>query len=178
MATTPVFLPGESQGRGSLVGCCLWGRTESDMTEMTQQQQFSQPSSCAEYLFTHLCPSLCGPMACGPPGSSVCRDSPGKNTGVGCYAPPPGVIPTQGSNPGLPHCRWIHYHLVTREALKIISNFALLWSILNDHFSRSRVVRKQFLHIFNFTKYFQTALETDSPNYTSTSRDGIPVLHC
>ena len=24
---TPVFLPGESQGRGSLVGCCLWGRT-------------------------------------------------------------------------------------------------------------------------------------------------------
>ena len=32
---TPVFLPGESQGRGSLVGCRLWGRTESDMTEMT-----------------------------------------------------------------------------------------------------------------------------------------------
>ena len=30
---TPVFLPGESQGRGSLVGCCLWGRTESDMTK-------------------------------------------------------------------------------------------------------------------------------------------------
>ena len=36
---TPVFLPGESQGRGSLVGCCLWGRTESDMTEATSQQQ-------------------------------------------------------------------------------------------------------------------------------------------
>ena len=35
----PVFLPGESQGRGSLVGCHLWGRTESDMTEVTQQQQ-------------------------------------------------------------------------------------------------------------------------------------------
>ena len=32
---TPVFLPGESQGRGSLVGCRLWGRTESDMTEAT-----------------------------------------------------------------------------------------------------------------------------------------------
>ena len=30
---TPVFLPGESQGRGSLVGCRLWGRTESDTTE-------------------------------------------------------------------------------------------------------------------------------------------------
>ena len=36
---TPVFLPGESQGRGSLVGCRLWGRTESDTTEATLQQQ-------------------------------------------------------------------------------------------------------------------------------------------
>ena len=32
---TPVFLPGESHGQGSLVGCCLWGHTESDMTEAT-----------------------------------------------------------------------------------------------------------------------------------------------
>ena len=32
---TPVFLPGESQGRGSLVGWRLWGRTESDTTETT-----------------------------------------------------------------------------------------------------------------------------------------------
>ena len=33
--STPVFLPGESQRRGSLVGCRLWGRTESDTTEAT-----------------------------------------------------------------------------------------------------------------------------------------------
>ena len=32
---TPVFLPGESQGRGSLVVCCLWGLTELDTTEVT-----------------------------------------------------------------------------------------------------------------------------------------------
>ena len=32
---TPVFLPGESQGRESLVGCRLWGHTESDTTEAT-----------------------------------------------------------------------------------------------------------------------------------------------
>ena len=32
---TPVFLPGESQGRGSLVGYCLWGHTESNTTEAT-----------------------------------------------------------------------------------------------------------------------------------------------
>ena len=33
--STPVFLPGESQGRGILVGCCLWGRTESDTIVLT-----------------------------------------------------------------------------------------------------------------------------------------------
>ena len=32
---TPVFLPGESQGWGSLVGCHVWGHTESDTTEAT-----------------------------------------------------------------------------------------------------------------------------------------------
>ena len=32
---TPVFLPGESQGWGSLVGCHLWGHTESNTTEVT-----------------------------------------------------------------------------------------------------------------------------------------------
>ena len=32
---TPVFLPGEYQGQGSLVGCRLWGRTESDTTKAT-----------------------------------------------------------------------------------------------------------------------------------------------
>ena len=35
MATHSMFLPGESQGRRSLVGCRLWGRTESDTTEAT-----------------------------------------------------------------------------------------------------------------------------------------------
>ena len=44
MATTLVFLPGESQGRGSLVGCRLWDRTESDTTEATQQQQQQEPT--------------------------------------------------------------------------------------------------------------------------------------
>ena len=32
---TPVFLPGESQEQGSLMGCHLWGQTESDTTEVT-----------------------------------------------------------------------------------------------------------------------------------------------
>ena len=39
---TPLFLPGESQGQRSLVGCRLWGCTELDTTEATQQQQLQQ----------------------------------------------------------------------------------------------------------------------------------------
>ena len=54
---------------------------------------------------------LCNPMDCSPPGSSVHGDSPGKNTGVGCHALLQGIFPTQGSNPGLPHCRQILYCL-------------------------------------------------------------------
>ena len=54
---------------------------------------------------------LCNPRNCSLPGSFVQGDTPGKNTGVGCHALPQGILPTQGLNPGLPHCRWILYHL-------------------------------------------------------------------
>ena len=37
--------------------------------------------------------------------------SPGQNTGVGSFSLPQGTFPTQGSNPGLPHCRQILYQL-------------------------------------------------------------------
>ena len=50
-------------------------------------------------LVTQSCPTLCNPMYCSPPGSSVHGDSPGKNTGVGCHALLQGVFPTQGLNP-------------------------------------------------------------------------------
>ena len=62
-------------------------------------------------LVTQLCLILCDPMDCSPPGSSVTGNSPGKNTGVGCHALFHGIFPTQGSNPGLVHCRQILYHL-------------------------------------------------------------------
>ena len=51
------------------------------------------------------------PMDCRPPGSSVHGDSPGKNTGVVCHALLQGIFPTEGLNPGLPHCRQILYYL-------------------------------------------------------------------
>ena len=48
----PVFLPGESQGRRSLVGCHLWGHTESDMTEAMQQQRWICRLHLVVYLFS------------------------------------------------------------------------------------------------------------------------------
>ena len=64
---TPVFLPGESQGWGSLAGCCLWGRTELDTTEAPQQQQpsclslaslFSEWKRVFSFLFLSSCGNL------------------------------------------------------------------------------------------------------------------------
>ena len=40
---------------------------------------------------------------------------PGQNTGVGNHSLLQGIFPTQGSNPGFPHCRWILYHLSHRN---------------------------------------------------------------
>ena len=55
------------------------------------------------------CLTLCNPTDCSPSGSSVHRDSPGKNTGVGCHARLQGIFPTQRSNPGLLHCGRYRY---------------------------------------------------------------------
>ena len=66
---------------------------------------------CAMCLVAQSCLTLWDPMDCSPPGSSVCRDSPGKNIGVGCHALLQRIFLTQGLNPCLLHCRWILYHL-------------------------------------------------------------------
>ena len=72
-------------------------------------------------LVSQLCPTPCDPMKCSPPGSSVHGDCPGKNTGVGCPALLQGISPTQGSNLGLLHGRWILYHLCYQGSLHCIS---------------------------------------------------------
>ena len=46
-------------------------------------------------------------------------DSPGQNTGVGSLSILQGIFPTQGSSPGLPHCRWILYQLSQQGSLWI-----------------------------------------------------------
>ena len=47
-------------------------------------------------------------------------DSPGKNTGVSCNAFLQGIFSTQGSNSGLPHCRWVLYCLSHQGSPKIL----------------------------------------------------------
>jgi len=54
-------------------------------------------------------------MDCSLLGFSVHGDFSGKNTGISFHALLLGNFPTQGLNPGLPHCTWILYHLSHQE---------------------------------------------------------------
>ena len=71
-------------------------------------------------LVSQSCPTLCNLMDCSLPGSFVHGDSLGKNTGVGSHALLQGIFPTQGSNPGLPHCRHILYQLSHKGSPRIL----------------------------------------------------------
>ena len=62
---------------------------------------------------TQLCPTLCDPM-------DSSWNSPGQNTGVGSLSLFQGIFPTQGSNPGLPHCRQILYQLSHKGSPRIM----------------------------------------------------------
>ena len=54
--------------------------------------------ACVHAKSLQLCPTLCDPMDCSPARFLCPRDSPGRNTGVGCHALLQGFFPTQGSN--------------------------------------------------------------------------------
>ena len=60
-------------------------------------------------LVAQSCLTLCDPHGLQPTRFLSPQDSAGKNTGVGCYFFLQGIFPTQGLNPGLPHCRQILY---------------------------------------------------------------------
>ena len=88
-------------------------------------ESIERQSIYSAYLVTHSCPTLCDPMDCSSPGSSVFWDSPGKNTGVACHALLQRIFPTQVSNLGLPHCRKILYCLSYRRNAKILKWVAI-----------------------------------------------------
>ena len=111
------------------IACDLWcdkGRSRG----LSGYQVFVAPTSVVrvrecflrcdlkcEVLVTQSCPSLCDPMNC----RLLCAwNSPGQNTGVGSLSLLQGIFPTQGSNPGLPHCRWILYQLSHKGSPRIL----------------------------------------------------------
>ena len=63
-------------------------------------------------------PHLC--LTIQPRGLLHPWDSPGQNTGVSILSLLQGIIPTQGSNSGLPHCRWILYQLSHKRSPRIL----------------------------------------------------------
>ena len=60
-------------------------------------------------------------------------NSPGKSTGVGCRALLQGIVPTQGWNPGLPHCRQILYHLRHQGRPNTLNKYVQLPKVFMSH---------------------------------------------
>ena len=77
-------------------------------------------------LVARSCPTLCDPMDCSLPGSSVHGDCPSENPGASCHALLQGIFPTQGLNPSLPHCRQILQHLSHQRGPKVSRHHSCL----------------------------------------------------
>ena len=86
------------------------------------------PRGCMCIKSPQSCLTLCNPMDCNPPGSSVHGDSPGKNTGEGYHGFLQGIFATQGSIPDLPHCRWILHWWSHQGSWRILGWVAYLFS--------------------------------------------------
>ena len=63
-----------------------------------------------------------------PHGTYSRGNSPGKNTGVGSLSLLQGIFSTRGSNPGLPHCRWIIYQLSHKGSPRVLEWVAYSFS--------------------------------------------------
>ena len=62
-----------------------WRAAVHGVTKSRTRLSDSTVTTCVLAQSLQLCPTLCNPMDCRPPGSSVHGDSPGKTTGVGCH---------------------------------------------------------------------------------------------
>ena len=80
-------------------------------------------------LDARLCLTLCDPMDCTPPGSSVHGILHGKDTGVGSQPLLQGIFQNQKSNPNLLHCRQILYHLSHQGSPISIRGLPTMWVI-------------------------------------------------
>ena len=126
----PQRSPASSWEETSPAQCCFfrkWSRFSISCDHHSANPNFLQrfwasKQTCAVLcLVTQSCPTLCNPMDCvvHQPCLST-GDSPDKNIGVGCHALLQGIFPVQESNPGLPHCRLILYHLSHQGSPRIL----------------------------------------------------------
>ena len=87
-----------------------------------------------QVLVAQLCPTLCNPMDLQPTRLLCPRDFPGKDTGVGSHFLLQGIFPTQGSNPGLPHCRqtlyWLSYKGSPLSTGRECKSVQLFWKLI------------------------------------------------
>ena len=121
-------------------------------------------------LVTQSCPTFCDPVDYSPPGSSVHGDSPGKNTGVGCYALLQGIFPSQGLNPGLPHCRWI---LSSQRGQQICQVANLNLERFNNYLFLAALLFPTPTIIFNCPFYQMDNLYQISRRYKGTGQPGF-----
>ena len=113
--------PGIGDGQGSLACWSPWDRKDSDTIEwlnwteaLEESSESESHSVVSDSLQLH---ALYSPW-----------NSPGQNTGVGSLSLLQGIFPIQGSNLGLPHCRWILYQLSHKGSPRILEWMAYLFS--------------------------------------------------
>ena len=104
-------------------------------------------------------------MDCSLPGSSVHGIFPGNSTGVDCHFLLQGIFLTQGSNPGLPHCRQMLYHL-SHQGSPVWCN-SHLW------FSVGKVFKLWFL-----SRFFSLSLIFCNFNIMSLCVGFLLILSC
>ena len=125
-------------------------------------------------LATQSCLILCDPRDCSLPGSSLHGDCSGKNTGVGCHDLLQGIFPIQGSNPGLPHCRWILYHLSHQESPKCQTRGEIKYLFLITNHSVIESVPRGLVKLlcgvgFIFKKLIKTNIQSYAYDYSTVS---------
>ena len=109
------------ENTGHLRQCrgCRWGRGKPwvltwDHCIFRRKRKIKHPgltASCMASEVAQSFPTLCNPMDSSLPQASLSMGFSRQEAGVGCHFLLQGIFPTQGSNPGLSHCRQTLYHL-------------------------------------------------------------------
>ena len=105
----------QSEGSGLSFSTSWLGRGWPQETESKQKLEIGHHKCLTSWK------NLCEKCFIWPHGLYSSWNSPGKNTGMGSLSLLQGIFPTQGLNPGLPHCRWLVYQLSHqgRHSLKL-----------------------------------------------------------